>query len=208
MEPRPIDSAPTILVVTGIQAAGKSTVADRLARRFARGAHVEADLLHRMVVAGRADVGEPGEPDPSAAAQLRLRLRQMCLVGRAFVEAGYTAVLDDIIIGERWDHLQAELRGLPFSLIVLAPRAEVVIAERDARRAKPPLGAGWAHHLDGELRRTMAGIGLWVDNSAQTPEETADEILRRLALSPPPCGAAPLSCRRREEQSPTNSPPS
>lgn len=190
----PIETVPSIIVVTGIQAAGKSTVADHLARRFVRGAHVEADLLHRMVVAGRADVGEPGEPDDAAARQLRLRLRQMCLLGRDFVEAGFTAVLDDIIIGERWKHLQADLRGFPFSLVVLAPRAEVVVAERDADRAKSPLGEGWARYLDGELRRTMTGIGLWVDNSAQTPEETTEEILRRLnftqALHPSPSGTA------------------
>jgi predicted kinase len=103
---------PAIIVVSGIMASGKSTVARLLAGRFARGAHVEADALQRMIVSGGVWVGESGEPGGEAARQLRLRLRNMCLLGRSFYEAGFTAVLDDIIIGERWRELQDDLRGL------------------------------------------------------------------------------------------------
>lgn len=173
------ESAP-IIVVTGIQAAGKSTIARLLAERFARGVHVEADTLQRMIVSGGAWVDEPGEPSGEAARQLRLRLKHMCLLGRSFAAAGFTAVLDDIILGERWHELRAELRGVPFSLVVLAPRREVVTALRDAGRAKPPLGEAWATYLDDILRATMAGVGLWIESSDQTPDETVDEILRRL----------------------------
>jgi hypothetical protein len=163
-------------------AAGKSTVARLLAGRFARGVHVEADALQRMIVSGGVWVGESGEPGGEAARQLRLRLRNMCLLGRSFYEAGFTAVLDDIIIGERWRELQDDLRGLPFSLVVLAPSAEVVMRERDTARAQAPQGAAWATYLDRELRATMAGIGLWVDSSNQTPGETVEAILAGLRL--------------------------
>jgi hypothetical protein len=91
-------------------------------------------------------------------------------------------VLDDIIIGERWRELQDDLRGLPFSLVVLAPSADVVVGERDTARAKAPQGAAWAAYLDRELRATMAGIGLWIDSSDQTPEETVNSILAGLGL--------------------------
>lgn len=37
---------PRIIAVTGVQAAGKSTVALLLAERFPRGVHIEADALH------------------------------------------------------------------------------------------------------------------------------------------------------------------
>ncbi len=173
---------PAIIVVSGIMASGKSTVARLLASRFARGVHVEADALQRMIVSGGTWVGEAGEPSGEAARQLRLRLRNMCLLGRSFYEAGFTAVLDDIIIGERWRELQDDLRGLPFSLVVLAPSADVVIRERDTGRAKAPQGAAWATYLDRELRATMAGIGLWVDSSDQTPEQTVEAILAGLGL--------------------------
>ncbi len=44
---------------------------------------------------------------------------------------------------------------------------------------KRPLGEEWARYLDNILRITMAGVGLWIDNSDQTSEETVDEILLR-----------------------------
>ena len=172
-----------IIVVTGIQAAGKSTVARRLAGRFARGAHIEADALQRMIVAGGVWPEEPSEPGPEAARQLRLRLKHMCLLGISFYEAGFAAVLDDIILGSRWAELRDELRGYPCALVVLAPRREVVIEQRDAQRGIRPVGANWAVYLDEVLRATMAGQGLWVDSSEQTPEETVDAIVRGLGLA-------------------------
>jgi dephospho-CoA kinase len=40
-------------VITGVMAAGKSTVADLLARRFDRGVHVRGDVFRKMIVTGR-----------------------------------------------------------------------------------------------------------------------------------------------------------
>jgi hypothetical protein len=178
-EPSAPDERPAIVVVTGIQAAGKSTIARLLATKYARAAYVEADALQRMIVSGGEWVAEPGEPQGEAARQLRLRLKHLCLLGVSFHGAGFTAVLDDIILGERWLHLQEDLRGYPLSLVVLAPRVEAVLA-RDAARSKSPLGVAWATYLDTILRNTMAGIGLWINSSDQTPEETVAEILHRL----------------------------
>src|SRR5437016_14382762 len=89
---------PALIVVTGIMAAGKSTVARLLAQRFERGVHIEADVLQRMIVSGAVWVSEPGEPRGEAAGQLRLRLANLCLLGRSFFASGFTVVLDDIIL--------------------------------------------------------------------------------------------------------------
>jgi predicted kinase len=171
----------TIIVITGIMAAGKSTIAHLLVQRFTRGVHIEADALQRMIVSGGQWAEKAGEMEQEVERQLRLRLKNMCLLGRSFFEAGFTVVLDDIILGNRWQHLQEDLQGLPFELVVLAPRKEVVIEHRDLHRAKQPLGETWATYLDENLRATMAGIGHWVDSSALTPEETIAEILQRLS---------------------------
>ncbi len=45
---------PTIIAVTGIQPAGKTTVARLLAPRFERGVHIEADLLQHMSLLARS----------------------------------------------------------------------------------------------------------------------------------------------------------
>lgn len=168
--------APAIFVISGVQASGKSTVANLLARRFSRGVHIEADALQRMIVSGIAWPEEPGEPQGEAAVQLRLRLKNMCQLARSFFEAGFTVTLDDIILGERWAELQAELTGLPYRLVVLAPSVETVIS-RDLNRSKDTLGAEWAGYLDGILRSSMADIGFWLDTTNLSPEQTADRIL-------------------------------
>jgi hypothetical protein len=108
-------------------------------------------------------------------------MRNACLLARSFYEARFSVVIDEIIIGDRYDHLLEDLAGLPFELVVLAPRAEVVWKERDASRGKKTvIGEEWATYLDSELRATMVGKGVWVDNSEQTPEETVREIAQRL----------------------------
>lgn len=175
-------STPTLIVVTGIQAAGKSTVARLLAERLTPGVHVEADALQKMIVSGRVWVTEPGEPRGEAARQLRLRLKNACLLARSFLDAGFNTVLDDIIIGDRYAHLQEDLAGTPFTLVVLAPRPDIVHQQRDPDRNKQPLGEEWAHYLDSALRDTITGLGLWLDTSDQTPEETVDEIVTTLDL--------------------------
>src|SRR6266511_2446735 len=45
-----------VVVITGIQAAGKSTTAQALAERLPRSVHVRGDVFRRMVVGGRADL--------------------------------------------------------------------------------------------------------------------------------------------------------
>jgi len=153
-----------------------------LAQRFERGVHVEGDVLHHMIVSGGEWVREPGEPYGEAERQYLLRLKHMCLLGISFAEAGFTAVLDDIVLGESWRYVQKQLQGMPFSLIVLAPRVEVVAQQRDLSRAKRPLGEAWAVYLDHVLRTTMVGVGCWIDSSDQAPDETVDQVLRQLAM--------------------------
>lgn len=174
------ENGPALIVVTGIMAAGKSTIARLLAQRFSRGVHIEADVLQRMIVSGGVWASQPGEPQGEVAQQLDLRLKHLCLLGRSFCEAGFTVVLDDLIIGERWVQLQEALQDLPCSLVVLAPRVEVVVSCRDRNRAKAPQGQAWAIYLDRVLRSTMANVGIWIDTSEQTPEETVALILRYL----------------------------
>ena len=87
-----------VVLVTGVMAAGKSTVAQALAELLPRAAHVRGDVFRRMIVSGRAEYlpGASGE----ASAQLRLRYRLSAATADAYVEAGFTAVVQDVVLGE------------------------------------------------------------------------------------------------------------
>lgn len=159
-------------------AAGKSTIAQKLAEEFPRSVHVRGDAFRRMVVGGRAEVTE--DPTPDAAAQLKLRYRLSASTADAYAEAGFVAVVQDVILGEDVEPYVASIRTTPRYLVVLAPRIDVV-ADRERRRGKSGYGPDWTpESLAPYLWDQTPGIGLWLDTSEQSPESTTAEILDRL----------------------------
>jgi hypothetical protein len=68
----------------------------------------------------------------------------------------------------------------PVYVIVLAPRADVV-ASREQRREKTGYG-DWtiAQHYS-DFERETPHIGLWIDTSDLSPQETVDQIMFRLS---------------------------
>jgi cytidylate kinase len=167
-----------IFLVTGIQAAGKSTVSELLARRFERGVHVQGDVFRRMVVAGRINI-TPDESD-EARRQLNLRYELGAATADAYCDAGFTVVVQDVILGDDLATYVARIRNRPLMVVVLAPRTDVVAA-READRDKTAYGpGGWTvEQLDVFLREQTARIGVWIDNSDQSADQTVDEILSR-----------------------------
>jgi hypothetical protein len=59
--------------------------------------------------------------------------------------------------------------------VVLAPRADV-LARRDRARDKTGYGVWTADSLDHALRHETPRLGLWLDTSDQTPDETVAAI--------------------------------
>jgi cytidylate kinase len=167
---------PAIVVISGMQGAGKSTVAEALAARLSRSACVHADTLQRMVVGGAA-WPEAREMSNEAGRQLRLRLHNACLLAWSFRAAGFAAVVDDIVIGDRVQHLLEEMAGERFFFAMLTPRLEAVI-ERERGRGTS-LYEAWAW-MDEEVRERTPRIGLWLDTTDMTVEETVDVVLARL----------------------------
>jgi adenylylsulfate kinase-like enzyme len=171
---------PAVVLITGISAAGKSTVAQALAERLPRSVHVRGDVFRRMVVNGGADMTP--RPDDAALRQLALRYQLTAHTADRYAEAGFTAVVQDVVLGEQLNRFIGYLRTRPRLVVVLAPRPEVVAA-RDARRlrlrAKTGYGAWTVSHLDAVLRSQTPRVGLWLDTSEQTVDETVEEILAR-----------------------------
>ena len=167
-----------VFLITGISAAGKTTTGQLLAERLHPSVHVKGDVFRRMVVSGRRHM--QGEPDPEARRQLDLRYSLGVSTADRFFEAGFNVVVQDIVMGPSVTAYVDAIKSRPLHVVVLVPRVEVV-AQREAARSKTayqPDGPTPAD-LDAFLRSQTPPIGLWLDTSEQTPDETVGEILRR-----------------------------
>jgi len=159
-------------------ASGKSTVAQALAEQLPRAAHVRGDVFRRMIVSGREEYLPGGDGE----AQLRLRYRLSAATADAYAEAGFTAVVQDVVLGEDLSSYVGLVRTRPrctSSYWRRAPRPW-----RRGRPGGPRRGAGpgrwrtWTvADLDGALRDSTPRLGLWLDNSDLTVGETVEAIL-------------------------------
>ena len=169
-----VAAEPRVFLVTGIPGAGKTTVARLLAERFERGVCIEADALQGLIVRGALWPDEA--PRDEALRQLELRARNAAMLAANFFDAGFTVVVDDVIVGrDRLAIYERELGSRPLRLIVLAPPLEVALA-RDESRGTKRVGDRWAH-LDAEQREKLGDTGLWLDTANLTPEQTVDACL-------------------------------
>jgi cytidylate kinase len=167
-----------MVLVTGIPASGKSTVAERLARRFGRGVHVRGDVFRRMVVAGREEM--TASPSEEAVRQLTLRYDLGARTADAYHDAGFSVVVQDVVIGSGLTTYLDAIETRPLVLVVLAPRPDAV-ATREASRPKVAYRpeAATIEMLDAALRTETPRIGLWLDTSTLSVDETVEEIVAR-----------------------------
>ena len=171
-----------LFLITGIPAAGKSTVSHALARRFERGVCVDGDDIRKSVVSGAAPLGSP--LTEAATAQLLLRYRAGLAVARVYLDAGFDVVFNDNMFGALFGEVLAMSAELGTRherhVVVLNPAADAV-RQRDAMREVRQAYEGEAWDVD-ELRRGLVEetprVGLWLDTSSQSIEETVDEILK------------------------------
>ncbi len=169
---------PGIILITGIMASGKSTIAQALAERLSKSVHLRGDMFRRMIVNGRTDMGT--DFGDEAYAQLRLRYELAAFTADRYCAAGFTVVYQDVIIGAVLQEVVDRLKSLrPLHVVVLCPSPDVV-AQREAGRDKIGYSSWTPQMLDDGLRNETPHIGLWLDTSALTVHETVDHILAHL----------------------------
>lgn len=160
-------------------ASGKSTTAQALAERLPRSVHLRGDVFRRMIVNGRAELGV--ELSREAERQLQLRYDLAVVTAKRYVEAHFTVVYQDILIGPALSQIATAFQPYQLAVIVLCPRPEVV-ATCDQMRHKTgyPDQASVAA-FDRVLRAETPRLGYWLDSSDLTLTETVDDILAHLA---------------------------
>ncbi|MEV8371671.1 AAA family ATPase [Kribbella sp. NPDC056861] len=174
-----------VVLVTGLQAAGKSTIAPLLASRLGPpAATVDGDVYFHAVVSGA--VGMTPDPEPEAVRQLELRYAASALVARHYLEAGFDFVCSDIILGDHVARWLDSFAGIAEPhLVVLVPSVDSIV-DRELGRGSNSYKAwqGPGMTLADAVETLQEGLneiprrGLWLDTTGQTAEESVEAILQ------------------------------
>ncbi|GAB2588631.1 phosphotransferase-like protein [Kribbella endophytica] len=172
-----------VVLITGMQAAGKSTIAPLLASRLGPpAATLDGDVFHNGVVAGA--VGMTPDPLPEAVRQLDLRYAATAKIAQHYADAGFDFTCSDIILGPDIERWFAALHDVEPHLVVLVPSVDSIV-ERELGRGSTsyrdwqPEGGTLADAVRA-LQQDLAITpkrGLWLDTTHQTPAETIEAIL-------------------------------
>jgi hypothetical protein len=152
-------------------AAGKSTVAQLLAEKLDRSAHVRGDAFRQTIVSGRADM----LPDQAAESldQLRLRYRLGAMVAEGYGGAGFTALVEDVSLGPELADFADRICTRPRYVVALVPTPACV------DRATRASFEDWVRRLDRCGTGRLAAKG-------HAPAAAICTELRRLRRRRPP----------------------
>ena len=169
-----------IFLITGPMASGKSTIAELLAARLPKAVHLRGDIFRRMITSGREEMSET--PSEEAIRQLYLRYRLTADAAAAYCDNGFSVVMQDNYYGEALPYVCGLLGDRPLFVTVLCPNADT-IRQREENRHKKGYTGFSPDTLYNEFMLKTPRIGFWLDNSNQTPEESAECILAHFTQS-------------------------
>jgi tRNA uridine 5-carbamoylmethylation protein Kti12 len=167
---------PEVLILTGPPAAGKSTVAQALAERYDRVAHVRVDALRHFVTP--TGYVHPWGPPAAWQRQQRLAIRNACALALNFLEERFAVIVDDIVTTREEVDLYLgalEPAGVRVHLVRLLPRLDVC-KERNRVRAGERIPE---RRLEAVYERFVAAGeagGVMIDNSELSSYATADKV--------------------------------
>ena len=165
---------PEVLILTGPHGTGKSSVAEALAERYDRVAHIPVDTLrHFITPTGYVAPGKPGFERQHA-----LAVRNACALARNFLEERVAVIVEDVVITQAdLDAYLSELKpaDVPVHCIRLMAPLDVCQARnrerKDERQPALRVESVWRQfEAAGEI------LGSTIENDALSAYATADRV--------------------------------
>ena len=166
-----------LFLITGAQAAGKSTVGRALAEGMRKAVFIDGDSVDDVIVSDRMPMTEP--PTVGAVEQLFLRYAGALTLADVYRSAGFDAVIADNVFGSFLDDYLILAAPEPLHLVMLNPSAEVIEQREDGRRKNAYRDGFTIDGLVATIEDGTARLGLWLDTSHLSVAQTVTQILQR-----------------------------
>ena len=166
-----------VIIITGPPGSGKTTISNILATSVKKGAAIHVDDLRSMIKAGYEN---PWTKNEEAKKQLLLAATNACTIAKNFIENGCDVFIDDVVLSEEMQDAYIKILGEKTNFFLLLPPKEILL-KRDSSRNPGEVMGKRAEELHNKFTAKKKH-NTWkiIDNSHQTPKETAKLILDTL----------------------------
>jgi len=153
-----------IIFINGSINAGKSTVAKILARKIGNTALVEVDILGDMI---------DWMPIDQA---VQINLQNAVSIIKNFIEKKMNVIVPYPLSQKNYDYLKKGLANIDLKMyfFTLAPKLDTILTNRGNRKLNDWERDRIKYHYEIGIQKPLFGES--IDNTGQTPEETADLI--------------------------------
>jgi len=173
-------SANTVWLITGAPGAGKTTVSVALCRRFSLALHIPVDDIREWV---RSGFSNPVAWTAETTRQFALARRGAARIAADYADAGFVAVLDDVVRASELDQYTDYLGDTRLRKVLLNPSLETVLV-RNAAPGRKPFDPSILEAACRGLHPLLAAENTaeqgWivVDSTRLNLDETVDAIVR------------------------------
>ena len=156
-----------IIFINGSINSGKSTISTLLKKRIPKTAHIEIDALRALI-----DWVPLEESIP-------INLQNTAALINNFTENKFNVIVSSPLDKEDYGNIFSNIKGKhDIFFFTLNPKLEVALSNRGGRELTEWETERIKYHYKQGINKP--GFGFVVDNSKQTPEETAEEIMNHI----------------------------
>lgn len=163
-----------VLAITGPAGAGKSTVGEKVAKKFERCVNIDVDHVKHMIVSGFYK--DDDNPAGWGFNQWGLVGDSIGLIAANFLKEGYSVTINGYLDEPAWSNIEKHL--VINHKVLLLPKLEAVISRDSRRHNDRALGeASVKEHFKTFSTESLYDSFEKIDTTELTVDETVDRII-------------------------------